>query len=88
MIDITRAIEAVHRVTGDGSTAAGAGRFVRLERDYDAPIDDVWDALTNPERIGRWFLPISGTIAWAGAISSRAMPAVRSSNATARTDSR
>jgi uncharacterized protein YndB with AHSA1/START domain len=60
MIDITRAIEAVHRVTGDGSTAAGAGRFVRLERDYDAPIDDVWDALTNPERIGRWFLPISG----------------------------
>ena len=27
---------------------------------YDAPIEDVWDALTNPERIGRWFLPISG----------------------------
>ena len=33
---------------------------VRLRRDYDAPIEDVWDALTNPERIGRWFLPISG----------------------------
>ena len=27
---------------------------------YDAPIEDVWDALTDPERIGRWFLPISG----------------------------
>jgi len=22
---------------------------------YDATIDDVWDALTNPERIPRWF---------------------------------
>ena len=39
---------------------AGEGRAVRLRRDYDAPIEDVWDALTNPERIGRWFLPISG----------------------------
>lgn len=27
---------------------------------YDAPIEDVWDALTTPERIGRGFLPISG----------------------------
>ena len=31
-----------------------------LRRTYEAPIDDVWDALTNPERIGRWFLPIDG----------------------------
>jgi uncharacterized protein YndB with AHSA1/START domain len=60
MIDITREIDAVQRKTGDGSTAAGLGRFVRLERDYEAPIEDVWDALTNPARIGRWFLPISG----------------------------
>ena len=60
MIDIAREIEAVHRETGDGSIAAGPGRFVRLERDYAAPIDDVWDALTDPQRIGRWFLPISG----------------------------
>ncbi|HYI23680.1 MAG TPA: SRPBCC family protein, partial [Candidatus Limnocylindrales bacterium] len=36
------------------------GRSIILRRTYDAPIDDVWDALTNPERIGRWFLPISG----------------------------
>ena len=42
-----------------GSLACEA-RTIRLQRDYDAPIDDVWDALTNPERIGRWFLPISG----------------------------
>jgi uncharacterized protein YndB with AHSA1/START domain len=60
MIDIIQHIEAVERSVSDGQLAAGAGRTVRLEREYDAPIEDVWNALTDPERIGRWFLPISG----------------------------
>jgi uncharacterized protein YndB with AHSA1/START domain len=60
MFDIVREIEAVQREVGSGRIAAGEGRAVRLRRTYDAPIDDVWDALTNPERITRWFLPISG----------------------------
>ena len=60
MIDIVREIEAVEREVGTGRIPAGDGHRVRLRRTYDAPIDDVWDALTNPERIGRWFLPISG----------------------------
>jgi uncharacterized protein YndB with AHSA1/START domain len=60
MIDIVREIEAVQREVAEGQIAAGEGRTVRLLRTYDAPIDDVWDAVTNPERISRWFLPISG----------------------------
>ena len=60
MIDIVREIEAIQREVGGGRIPAGEGRTVRLSATYDAPIDDVWDALTNPERIGRWFLPISG----------------------------
>jgi uncharacterized protein YndB with AHSA1/START domain len=60
MIDIVREIESVQREVGSGRVAAGDGRQVRLRRTYDAPIEDVWDALTNPQRIGRWFLPISG----------------------------
>ena len=60
MIDIVREIEAVHREVDDRQMPAGTGRVVRLRREYDTPIEDVWDALTNPERIGRWFLPISG----------------------------
>src|SRR5688572_879268 len=60
MIDIVREIEAVQREVGSGRISAGEGRALRLRRTYDAPIDDVWDALTNPERIERWFLPVSG----------------------------
>ena len=48
------------REVGSGRIAAGEGRAIRLSRTYDAPIEDVWDALTSPERISRWFLPISG----------------------------
>ena len=60
MIDIVREIEATQREVGSGHIAAGEGRAVRLRRTYEAPIEDVWDAVTSPERIGRWFLPISG----------------------------
>jgi uncharacterized protein YndB with AHSA1/START domain len=60
MIDIGQEIDSVQRELRDGTIPAGNGKMIRLQRDYDAPIDDVWDALTNPDRIGRWFLPISG----------------------------
>jgi uncharacterized protein YndB with AHSA1/START domain len=60
MIDIVREIDAVAREVGSGRIPAGEGRSIRLRRTFDAPIDDVWDALTNPERVSRWFLPISG----------------------------
>jgi uncharacterized protein YndB with AHSA1/START domain len=60
MIDIAREIDTVQREVGSGRIPAGDGRRVTLRRTYDAGIDDVWDALTNPDRIGRWFLPISG----------------------------
>jgi uncharacterized protein YndB with AHSA1/START domain len=60
MIDIVHEIEAVEREVGTGRIAAGEGRAIRLSRTYDAPIEDVWDALTTPDRIARWFLPISG----------------------------
>ena len=55
MIDIMREIEAIQREVGHGRIAAGEGRTIRLRRTYEAPIDDVWDALTNPERMSLEF---------------------------------
>jgi uncharacterized protein YndB with AHSA1/START domain len=61
MIDIVRELGAAQREVGERPGPAGSPiRSVRLQRDFDAPIEDVWDALTNPGRIGRWFLPVSG----------------------------
>lgn len=33
-----------------------------ISQTCDATIDDFWDACTHPERIPRWFLPISGDL--------------------------
>ena len=60
MIDVIREIETVQREVGSRKVPGGEARTILLRRTYDAPIEDVWDALTNPERISRWFLPISG----------------------------
>ena len=37
-------------------------RAVTLARSYATTVEDLWDAVTNAERIARWFLPISGNL--------------------------
>lgn len=41
-------------------------RAVTLARHYATPPDDLWDALTNRERLPRWFLPVSGELVEGG----------------------
>ncbi|MQA26613.1 MAG: polyketide cyclase, partial [Micromonosporaceae bacterium] len=66
MIDIVGQLNAIRREVGERRIPAGEGRAVRLRREYDAPIEDVWDAITNAERINRWFLPVSGDLRLGG----------------------
>lgn len=37
-------------------------RLVIASRTYSTEQSDLWDALTNPERIPRWFLPVKGDL--------------------------
>ncbi len=62
MIDVTQQINAVRRQVGSRVLEAGEARTVTISQAYDAAVDDVWDACTNPERIPRWFLPITGDL--------------------------
>ncbi|WP_131737939.1 SRPBCC family protein [Actinomadura roseirufa] len=62
MTEVTGEINAVRRRVGERVLEAGAARTVTIARTYDAPVEDVWDACTDPERIPRWFLPISGDL--------------------------
>ena len=60
MIDIARHLSAVHReVSAKPETETVR---VLLRRSYDAEIDDVWSAVTDPERVRRWFLPLTGDL--------------------------
>ena len=62
MIDIASQIAAIHREVGRKPLADGEGISLVLRRIYGAPIDDVWSALTEPDRIKRWFFPVSGDL--------------------------
>jgi len=62
MIDVAHQINAVRRTVGSRVLDAGEARVVTVSQAYDADLDDVWDACTNPERIPRWFLPVSGDL--------------------------
>jgi len=62
MIDVTQQINAVRRQVGTRVLEAGEARTVIVSQAYDAALEDVWDACTNPERIPRWFLPVTGDL--------------------------
>ena len=51
-----------HREVGSRRIAAGEARTAHMRRRYDAPIEDVWDACTDPERISRWFIKPTGDL--------------------------
>src|SRR5262249_55998757 len=52
---------------GGGAGGGGGGsRTVLLRRAFPAPVEDVWDACTTAERIGRWLMPVSGDLRLGG----------------------
>ncbi len=65
-IDIAEHVGAVTRTVLERDHNGRRARVVVATRTYDAEIADVWDAMTNAERIPRWFLPISGDLRLGG----------------------
>lgn len=62
MKDLIDELDRAQRGVGTGQLPAGEAQVVTITRHYDADVDDVWDAITTPERIARWFLPVSGDL--------------------------
>jgi uncharacterized protein YndB with AHSA1/START domain len=67
MIDIQSQIEAIDREVTRREGTSGEEVSVLINRTYDSAIDDVWEALTDPERVKRWFMPLSGDLRPGGA---------------------
>jgi uncharacterized protein YndB with AHSA1/START domain len=62
MIDIQSQIDAIDRAVTRRQGSAGEEVAVLISRDYDSAIADVWEALTDPDRVKRWFMPLSGDL--------------------------
>ncbi|OSC40333.1 SRPBCC family protein [Mycobacterium decipiens] len=61
-VDVDYQINAVRRTVGSRTLEAGEARVVTVGQSYATDPDDLWDAVTNIERIPRWFLPIIGEL--------------------------
>ncbi|HEX6577854.1 MAG TPA: SRPBCC family protein [Jiangellaceae bacterium] len=65
-IDPVRSAGLVTREIRTGSREGRPTKIAIARRRYVAERLDVWDALTDAERIPRWFLPVSGDLAVGG----------------------
>lgn len=64
--DLQAHLGTVTRAVRDLEHQGRPAKAVLASRVYDTDIHDLWDALTNPERIPRWFMPVSGTLELGG----------------------
>jgi uncharacterized protein YndB with AHSA1/START domain len=62
MIDVAHEINSADRRVGSRTLEAGEARTLTVSRVYETTPEDLWEACTDPERISRWFLPVSGDL--------------------------
>ena len=64
--DIEGYLGAVERSVSSLERGGQPARAVTLSRSYATTVEDLWDAVTNRERIPRWFLPVRGELELGG----------------------
>ena len=62
MDELIAALTQAGRAVADAELRDAPAHVVELRRTFRAPAGDLWDACTNPERVRRWFLPLSGDL--------------------------
>ncbi|HEY2508725.1 MAG TPA: SRPBCC family protein [Streptosporangiaceae bacterium] len=60
--DLAATVGLVTREVRSGYRDGAVTKIVIARRAYRGGQADLWDALTNPERVLRWFLPVSGDL--------------------------
>jgi uncharacterized protein YndB with AHSA1/START domain len=64
--DVIASLGAIRREVRACEQDGRPARAIVAERSYDTTVDDVWDAVTNRERIARWLAPIDGDLRLGG----------------------
>lgn len=64
--DIIAHLHATRREVRNVEQKGSPGKDVVVSRVYDTDAADLWDAVTDPERIRRWFAPVTGELELGG----------------------
>ncbi|RYB94472.1 SRPBCC family protein [Nocardioides oleivorans] len=66
MFDVAKHLGAVTRAVEDSTHEGTPVKVVVASRTYPTDAADLWTAVTDPERIPRWFAPVSGDLRLGG----------------------
>ena len=66
MFDVANHLGAVTRAVEDSTHEGTPVKVVVASRTYPTDVDDLWQAVTDPERIPRWFAPVAGDLRLGG----------------------
>lgn len=66
MFDVANHLGAVTRAVEDSTHEGTPVKVVVASRTYPTDAADLWQAITDPERIPRWFAPVSGDLRLGG----------------------
>jgi uncharacterized protein YndB with AHSA1/START domain len=61
-VNVEHQINAVQRSYGTRTIDTGEAHVLTVSQTYDTDPADLWDAVTNIERIPRWLMPITGDL--------------------------
>jgi uncharacterized protein YndB with AHSA1/START domain len=64
--DLDSHLAAMTRTVRSGTRDGAPTKSVVAARTYATSPENLWDAISNRERIGRWFLPVSGDLQLGG----------------------
>ncbi len=64
--DVRGNLDAVDRSVSSLERDGSPARAVMLSRGFETAIEELWDAVTNGDRIPRWFLPVTGDLRLGG----------------------
>lgn len=62
MSDVTGELDDAQRTVGTRRRTDGETRTVAIARAYGGTLEELWNACTDPARLPRWFLPVSGDL--------------------------
>lgn len=61
-VDTESHLAAVERSVSSLERDGRPARAITLGRGFPVPLEDLWDAVTNGDRIPQWFLPVTGAL--------------------------
>lgn len=64
--DVARHLGSVSRAVEERIHEGKPAKVVVISRIFDTTVEDAWDAVTDQERLPRWFAPVSGELRLGG----------------------